>query len=135
MSTSFVVNLADLAKILEHIRISEQHASGGNLVDIIGTDSALLPFGLRTVDGSYNHLLPGQERVGAADELFPRLLTPNYINDADGDRIRMAPGAPPLTNTNYGDLNPALPGLQFGNVADADPRIISNLIVDETINN
>lgn len=99
MSTSFIVNIADLNKILEQIRIAELHSEGLSLVDIIGADSALLPFGLRTVDGSLNHLLPGQERRAAADELFPRLLDPNYINDADGDSIRMAPGQPALANT------------------------------------
>ena len=86
--------------------------------------------GLRTVDGSYNHLLPGQEQVGAADEIFPRLLTPVYINDADGDVMPLGPGAPTITNTNY---NPTIPGSH--SVADADPRIISNLIVDQTLNN
>ena len=30
-----------------------------------------LSLGLRTVDGTYNHLLPGQERWGAADSQFP----------------------------------------------------------------
>ena len=63
MSTSFNVNLADLTKILEQIKIAERHAAGERLVDIIGPDAAILPAGLRTVDGSYNHLLPGQELV------------------------------------------------------------------------
>jgi len=87
MSTSFVVNLNDLNKILEQIKIAERDAAGEDLVDIIGQDSALLPLGLRTVDGSYNHLLPGQEQAGAADEIFPRLLTPVYGNDQDGDQM------------------------------------------------
>ena len=29
--------------------------------------------GLRTVDGSFNNLLPGNELLGAADQLFPRV--------------------------------------------------------------
>ena len=33
-----------------------------------------LAWGLRTVDGSYNHLLPGQEQWGAADQEFLELL-------------------------------------------------------------
>ena len=37
-----------------------------------------LPFGLRTVDGTCNNLLPGQAKFGAADELFPRMLTPEF---------------------------------------------------------
>ena len=44
------------------------------------------------------------------------------------------PGFPPggvfVTNTNY---DPTIPGSH--SVADADPRIISNLIVDQTLNN
>ena len=133
MTTSFIVNLADLTKILDQIRIAERHVAGENLVDIIGADNALLPLGLRTVDGSYNHLLPGQELVGAADQLFPRLLDPVYRNDADGDTMPLGPtgsGAPTITNTNY---DPTIPGSH--SVADADPRIISNLIVDQTLSN
>lgn len=130
MATSFIVNAADLAKILEQIKIAERHAAGENLVDIIGQDAALLPMGLRTVDGSFNHLAVGQERVGAADELFPRLLVPVYRNDLDGDVMPLGPpgsGAPTITNTNYAPL--------AGSVADADPRIISNLISDQTLTN
>ncbi len=137
MSTSFVVNLGDLNKILEQIKIAERNAAGEALVDIIGQDAALLPLGLRTVDGSYNHLLPGQSRVGAADEIFPRLLTPEYRNEGD-DTMMLAPpgspGAPPgglfITNNDY---DPTIAGSH--SVADADPRIISNLIVDQTLNN
>ena len=129
MATDFTINLADLQHILDQIIIAERHAAGENLVDIIGQDAALLPFGLRTVDGSYNNLLPGQSQLGAADQLFPRLLTPDFRDDADGDVMPLGPpgsGAPIITNTNY-----ALPG----SVADADPRIISNLISDQTIGN
>ncbi len=132
MSTSFIVNLADLSKILDQIKIAERHAAGEQLIDIIGQDNTLLPQGLRTVDGSYNHLLPGQYRTGAADELFPRLLAADFrsfeptANPADGDTMSFGPGAPVVTNNNY-----ALPG----DVADADPRTISNLVVDQTVNN
>ena len=135
MSTSFVVNLNDLNKILEQIKIAERDAAGEDLVDIIGQDSALLPLGLRTVDGSYNHLLPGQEQAGAADEIFPRLLTPVYGNDQDGDQMPLG-GPFVVTNTNYDPTIPVVPGpVNSHSVADADPRIISNLIVDQTLNN
>src|SRR5215212_9398905 len=125
MSTSFVVNLNDLNKILDQIKIAERDAAGEDLVDIIGQDAALLPLGLRTVDGSYNNLLPGQEQLGAADQNFVRLLTPVYINEADGDMMPLGPpgsGAPTIINTNY---DPTILGSH--SVADADPRIISNL--------
>ena len=139
MASSFVVNLADLNKILEQIKVAERNVAGESLVDIIGQDASLLPIGLRTVDGSNNHLLPGQSQAGAADEIFPRLLTPTYINDADGDMMPLGPpGAPVVTNTNY---DPTIttssnqPGVNVHSVADADPRIISNLIVDQTLTN
>ena len=135
-NTSFIVNAGDLAKILEQIKIAERNAAGESLVDIIGQDAALLPLGLRTVDGSFNHLLPGQSQVGAADQVFPRLLTPHYINEADGDVMPLG-GPLVVTNTNY---NPTIPagttgGVNNHSVADADPRIISNLIVDQTLSN
>ncbi|MEQ1715527.1 MAG: peroxidase family protein, partial [Hyphomicrobium sp.] len=123
MTTSFIVNLADLTKILEQIKIAEAHAAGGNLIDIIGQDSALLPFGLRTVDGSFNHLLPGQELAGAADQLFPRLTTAEYVTGSGGP-------FGPVTNNNY---DPSIPGSH--SVVDAEPRTISNLIVDQTLGN
>src|SRR6476620_10506960 len=100
MTTSFVVNLGDLNKILEQIKIAERNAAGESLVDIIGPDAALLPMGLRTVDGSFNHLLPGQSQAGAADEHFPRLLTPVHLNDSDGDTMPVGPGMT-VTNNNY----------------------------------
>jgi Ca2+-binding RTX toxin-like protein len=138
MASSFTVNLNDLIKILAQIKIAERHAAGEDLTSIIGPDAALLPFGLRTVDGSFNHLLPGREQVGAADGLFPRLLAPEYRTVNDNYELLLvpngAPGAPPggvvITNNNY---DPTIPGSR--SVADADPRIISNLIVDQTNNN
>ena len=133
MASNFIINLGDLQHILDQIIIAERHAAGENLVDIIGADAALLPLGLRTVDGSFNNLLPGQSRVGAADELFPRLLTPEYRNEMDGDTMPLGPpgsGAPTITNTNY---DPTILGSH--SVADADPRLISNLVVDQTAGN
>ena len=58
----------DLRFILNQIRIAERHVAGEELRDII--PNSTLPWGLRTVDGSYNNLIPGQEHFGAADELF-----------------------------------------------------------------
>jgi Ca2+-binding RTX toxin-like protein len=137
MTTSFNVNQADLAFILKQIQIAELHAGGMTLVEAIQTvypgltdlDAALSPFGLRTVDGRDNNLRPGQGEYGAADTLFPRLTDPTFLNDPDGDTMPLGPvgsSAPTITNNNYGVA---------GSVADADPRIISNLIVDMTVNN
>ena len=73
-------NGADLEFILEQIRRSEAHANGGEL---LGTGpnqipSPLLPYGLRTVNGKFNNLIPGQEDFGMADRIFPRLVAPLF---------------------------------------------------------
>ena len=62
----------------------------------------------------------GQSQFGAADNTFPLMLEQQFRDDQDGDSFK------PITNTNYATTT---------NVADADPRIISNLIVDQTITN
>ncbi|MFC5068709.1 peroxidase family protein [Flaviflagellibacter deserti] len=142
---AFTLNRADLEFILKQIKVSEAHANGTPLTEIYvdpegnvvpaGTPGAVLaipdphvPVGLRTVDGTYNNIVAGRENFGAADQAMPRLLDPHYVNDLDGDQFDAdGPGpAPATTNGNY--ANP-------GNVADADPRTISNLIVDMSLNN
>jgi VCBS repeat-containing protein len=137
-----VVNLirSDLEFILDQIRIAEAHAAGTPLTEIrvdeqgrVTTDGSgtlaishpLLPYGLRTVDGSYNNLNPGREQWGASDKPFISLLTPQHRDEQDGDTMPLGPFTT-VTNTNYG---------VEGNVADADPRLISNLIVDQTVAN
>ena len=104
---------ADIDFILAQIKKAEAHAAGGTLLgpgaDQVG--SATLPQGLRTVNGRYNNIVPGQEGFGAADRLFPRLLTPFFRNAEAG--------------TSYADkTGPA------GIVTDSSPRMISNLIND-----
>ncbi|MXQ11137.1 peroxidase family protein [Microvirga makkahensis] len=112
----------DLEFILKQIKIGEAnsvaHDGPGStpLTDLVSHH--LLPYGLRTVDGSYNNLIPGHEYDGAADQIMPRLLNPVYV-PAD---VNPRTGAP----TSY--QNP-------GSVYDADPRIISNLIADQSIDN
>lgn len=143
MATSFTVNKADLEFILKQIKIAEATSAGYTpavapvsiiqaIMDAYGlsaADAAIAPYGLRTVDGSFNSLVAGQSEFGAADTLFPRLTDPVFRNDADGDAIDFdGPGGqPPLVQGNYGT-----PG---ATVVDADPRIISNLIVDMSVNN
>src|SRR6185295_337335 len=65
---------------------------------------------------------------GASDNLFPRLLNPDYRNEADGEVFDTNGPAPfgVEDNTDYGAP---------GGVVDSDPRTISNLIVDMTPNN
>lgn len=89
MATLTIVK-ADLQFILQQIRIAEAHAGGAALIDLVG--NPLLPWGLRTVDGTYNSLVAGQEFYGAADRLMPRLLTPVFRDAENGSD---APGAPP----------------------------------------
>ncbi len=115
------LNLHDLQFILQQIKIAEAHASGAALSSLI--TNPLLPYGLRTVDGSYNNIVSGREYWGAADQPFARLLDTYYRHEKDGDVFLRAPSAAPIDNTNY-----ALPG----NVVDADPRIISNLVADQS---
>ncbi|WP_058371607.1 peroxidase family protein, partial [Fulvimarina pelagi] len=141
------LNKNDLDFILRQIKIAEAHAAGIPLTEIYvdaagnivpsGTEGAKLaisdphvPYGLRTVDGSYNNLIEGREYWGAADQAMPRLLTANYRDDEDNDQMPLGDPTNPttqfVTNTDYG---------QPGHVVDADPRIISNLVVDLSVNN
>ncbi|MBU2359366.1 MAG: hypothetical protein KKB02_10615, partial [Alphaproteobacteria bacterium] len=134
-TTDFNVNQDDLAFILRNIKVAEAHSGGMTLTAAIqaaygvdANDANLLPAGLRTVTGVYNNLAPGNEMLGAADTPFPRITDPAFVNDPDGDSIDFdGPGGQPATvQGNYG-----IPG----NVVDADPRTISNLIVNQTIDN
>src|SRR5690606_23697740 len=63
-------------------------------------------------------------------QTMPRMFDPSWRNDGDGDQMSFGPvemGAPPpVTNTNYDSTD---------SVADVDPRLISNLIVDQTPGN
>jgi hypothetical protein len=138
---------SDLDFILEQIKIAERHAAyiadpnDPNAAPLYGEGAAgqtgsvpayTLSLGLRTVDGSYNNLLPGQEHWGAADLQFPELLDPTYRN-ADGtafdpDGPGPAPALPTSPNYNPSNNPNAL-------VFDSSLRTISNLIVDQTLGN
>ena len=99
------LNQHDLEFILKQIKIAEAHANGTPLTEIrldaagqvitdrawytspsfdptlpLAIPDAKTPFGLRTVDGSYNNIVEGREHWGAADQPMPRLLNPNFIN-------------------------------------------------------
>ncbi len=143
----------DLLFILQQIKIAEDHAAGGDLKTLIeeaakaagatGTatpQAHLLPYGLRTVDGTYNNLLEGRQAWGAADNPFVQLGPRNWVTESD-DSITFGAGTPGqvvFTDGNYSQLgapSAQSQGLGGGTVVDADPRIISNLIVDQTSNN
>ena len=129
----FNVNLDDLKFILAQIKIAEDTTKPDGQIDgdalraTVG--SPLLPSGLRTVDGTWNSLLPGMERLGAADNIMPRLV-PGVYRDAEGVAENFfGPGSPVVASSSYAQMAP-------GNmVFDSQPRIISNLIVDQTANN
>ena len=114
------LNQHDLQFILDQIKIAEAHSAGTPLEELV--DSPLLPTGLRTVDGSYNNFGIGREQWGSAGELFGPI--------AEGS-LGQGSGAFPEgfgypTNNDYGVV---------GDVVDAEPRLISNLIVDQTLDN
>ncbi len=121
VGSGFTVTPADLTYILQQIKIAEFHAANttpatGLCGALVGPGAnqiptPLLSLGLRTVDGSCNNLQAGQETYGAADQTFPRLTTPNFNRPAEN-------------NTNYNQTT--------GTVVDSQPRMISNLIVDQT---
>ncbi|MEN9643698.1 MAG: hypothetical protein RL238_367 [Actinomycetota bacterium] len=120
----FELNASDLRYILQQIKIAEHHVAftdetTGQCGALIGDGpdqiptggvGVTLPWGLRTVDGSCNNLVAAQSQYGTADETFPR----------------MAPAEP---RANYPFLNGGAPTF------DRSPRVISNLIVDQSINN
>jgi Ca2+-binding RTX toxin-like protein len=117
---------SDLEFILQQILISEAHASGIPLVDLLPNTE--VGFGLRTVDGSFNNLIAGRTDFGAADTLFPRLTTPVFLN---GENLSIDPDGP--GPQNVGDATSYTQTSGF--VQDSQPRVISNLIVDQTANN
>src|SRR4051812_7150599 len=94
---------SDLDFILQQIFIAEAHAAGTDLMALV--PDVFAPFGLRTVDGSYNSLV--NPLTGASDQPFPTLVAPNL----------------------------PYPYSTFGSVIDGQPRIISNLIADMTSTN
>jgi Ca2+-binding RTX toxin-like protein len=124
---------SDLEFILAQIKIAEAHASGAPLFGPGGLVPAYnVSWGLRTVDGSYNNLLPGRQEWGAADNEFPSLLPPVYRPAGSVGLDIDGPGPAPTTPTapNYNPSNnPA------SIIVDGSLRTISNLIVDQTLDN
>ncbi|MBA2509553.1 MAG: fibronectin type III domain-containing protein [Nocardioidaceae bacterium] len=117
----FSLNRSDLRFILKQIKISEEHVRTRTASDPCGTllgagpnqianqnnQGVELPWGLRTVDGSCNNLVPSRSQFGASDESFSRMTQPYW-----------RPGYE-----------------QPGTTSDPEPRRISNLISDQTEGN
>jgi Ca2+-binding RTX toxin-like protein len=103
---------SDLEFILQQIIFAERHATGESLASMLPNPE--VPWGLRTVDGSFNNIsAPGNSQFGAADTVFPR-LTPAVFRPAEAGTTYLQTG---------------------GIVIDSQPRTISNLIVDMTASN
>src|SRR5215831_8512398 len=117
---------SDLQFILDQIEIAEANAAGKSLLDLLA--NVTLPFGLRTVDGSLNNIVPTQSAFGAADNTFPRLADPLF---RPADPVTFDPDGP--GGQAVGD--PTSYAQTSGFVFDSSPRTISNLIVDQTANN
>ncbi|SEG21679.1 peroxidase family protein [Nitrosomonas ureae] len=123
----------DLDFLLQQIAIADADSAAQQLPNpifnalpgIVG--DPLLPFGLRNVDGTYNNLEDGQSQFGAADRVFPRLLAPEFRPGEDVPAGFGTPGQGVGTSTHYNQTS----GLVF----DSQPRLISNLIVDQTATN
>src|SRR5262245_38300306 len=103
MAVTFI--RSDLEFILAQLLIAERNADRESLRDIL--PNVQVPFGLRTVDGTFNNLVTGQSEFGAADNTFPRLADPVF--------------RPADSGTSYASA---------GTVLDSQPRTISNLIAD-----
>ena len=151
----FTVTTGDLSYILKQIKIAEAHSaafrSGANpdvandpeyCAALIGTGAdhvpdALTAYGLRTVDGACNNLVApdpdptsiyhGRRTFGAADVPFPRLTTPVFRDAEASPTDFFGPGSGTIPSSSYKQKK----GLVF----DTQPRLISNLIVDQTSTN
>ena len=126
---NFTVTQLDLDFILKQIKIAEASTNpltgaAENLPALVG--SPLLPYGLRTVDGTWNSLLPGKERMGAADNVMPRLV-PADLQIAEARPAGLFAPTAGTVVTSYAQVK--------GNVYDTQPRVASNLISDQTANN
>ncbi|MBU1335926.1 MAG: heme peroxidase [Alphaproteobacteria bacterium] len=128
-----MVNLIknDLEFILKQIKIAEAHTDAINA----GADprtalealvsSPLLPLGLRTVDGTLNNFQSNYVTSGASDVAMTRLLDPIYKT---AELATARPGMPqPTVPTSYNQTS--------GSVYDSQPRVISNLVADQSLNN
>src|SRR5215813_12421963 len=126
-SQGFTLTAGDVRYIYDQILVAQDHAAG---LALLGpgpnqVHDPQLPRGLRTVDGSFNNLVPvpDQHLFGAADLLFPRMTgTKDPVSGKIKGIFRDADAG-----TSYKQLS--------GTVVDASPRLITNLIVDQSANN
>ncbi len=124
---------SDMEYILQQIKIAEAHPDGATLCTDPGfpanpalcateVTSTTLPYGLRTVDGHYNNLVAGHSGFGASDRVFPRQAPSKF-------------GAAEDVPAGFGPPGPTSYAQNSGFVFDSRPRLVSNLISDQTANN
>ena len=140
VGAGFTVTTGDLSFILKQINIAERHAAtataeepckgllnqpNDGIPDVEQVPDVLTMYGLRTVGGECNNLVPGREKFAAADVPFERMASADF---KDAEKVPAGfPGAG--ADTTYKSKTP-------GNmVFDTQPRVISNLIVDQTAKN
>jgi Ca2+-binding RTX toxin-like protein len=137
---------SDLDFILAQIKIAEAHAAferGVSTGDpsnparpLYGPNGSVpaynVAWGLRTVDGTYNHLLPGQIEWGASDNEFPEHLGTDFktimVPAGPGGQLVPVSYTPGADNDGPGPAGPS-------DVFDPTVRTISNLLVDQTLGN
>ncbi len=93
VGAGFTVTTGDLAFILKQINIAERHAAtatpaapckgllnqpGDNIPDVEQVPDILTSYGLRTVGGECNNLVPGREKFAAADVPFARMASADF---------------------------------------------------------
>ena len=126
----FTVTAGDLTFILKQIKIAERHSATLTASDPCGTlvgpnpnqiPDRLTSYGLRTVDGSCNNLFPDRGKLRGGRPAVPAL------RPAEVPRRRAHPALRAAGPTSYEQKK--------GNVFDSQPRMISNLIVDQTSTN
>src|SRR6476646_3502301 len=151
VGNGFTVTPADLAFILKQIKIAERHSRAFEGIPDAGTplnpdpvgdpeycQSLVVPnanqipdrltsYGLRTVDGSCNNLFAGRDKFAASDQPFPRLTTPLFSAAQGSPTDFFGPGSGTIPSSSYAQKK--------GFVFDDEPRVISNLIVDQTSTN
>jgi hypothetical protein len=120
-------NQEDLDFILKQIKFAERHAAGEELIDIL--PNATVPWGLRTVDGSFNNIIPGQETNGQAGLEFPVGVVRSYP-----DAQTLTFSLDPSTGEIIGDPTSYLSG-NGKTVQDSTPRLISHLTVNQSVGN
>ncbi|MGA0769797.1 MAG: peroxidase family protein, partial [bacterium] len=144
------VSAADLYSILLEVKVYEDHnraiaqftvnngrgptiQESAELLKALNGGLPMEPIGIRTTSGVFNNLPPGSPTFTTADQPFPRFTTPSFTTgdagvgfDPDGPGPR-----PTITNADYTpNLDPA-----NNNVVDVQPRLISQLIMDQTTAN